>query len=565
MNGLLNLYGTFLNMNPRMIPRISIIIRTLNEERYLRKLLEGIKGQLINDKIEVILIDSGSEDNTLKIASENNCKIFKIKREEFSFGRSLNLGCEKALGDIFVFISGHCVPCDNKWLEKLVDPIKKGVVDYSYGRQVGGPKTYFSENKIFEKYFPRTSQIPQNGFFCNNANSSLRKEIWLKHRFNESLTGLEDMYLAKKIVQRGGRIGYVSDAVIYHYHNENWQQVKRRFEREAIALNIICPEITINKRHVFKYIFSSIVNDTLSLKIKEFSYKNFKEIFFYRINQYLGSHKGNKINRNISDSIRDSYFYPSGEKGQPFSTNLNCRESKEINKINKNNDQKFEIIALLPMKKNSSRVVGKNFKNFSGKPLFYWVLETLLEVELIDQIIINTDAMDILENHRITNRDKILIRNRAKNICGDSVSMNKVLEDDIKNSKGKIYFMTHTTNPLLSYSTIVNALNIFKKKFAKGEIDSLFSVNKIQTRFYRNDGSPINHNPKKLIPTQELESWYEENSNFYIFTPESFKKNNSRIGNKPYLYVSPKNESIDIDEEEDWNIAEELMFSRINR
>ena len=109
-----------------------------------------------------------------------------------------------------------------------------------------------------------------------------------------------------------------------------------------------------------------------------------------------------------------------------MSTNLNYQESKEIKKINENNDEKFEIIALLPMKKNSSRVVGKNFKNFSGKPLFYWILETLLEVELIDQIIINTDAVDILENHRITNREKILIRNREKNICGDSVSMNKV-------------------------------------------------------------------------------------------------------------------------------------------
>ena len=149
MNGLLNSFGTFLNMNPKIIPRISIIIRTLNEERYLKQLLEGIKGQIIKEKIEVILIDSGSDDNTLKIASENNCKILKIKREEFSFGRSLNFGCEEALGDFFVFISGHCVPCNNKWLEKLVDPIINGEVDYSYGRQVGGPETYLSEKSKY--------------------------------------------------------------------------------------------------------------------------------------------------------------------------------------------------------------------------------------------------------------------------------------------------------------------------------------------------------------------------------------------------------------------------------
>ena len=564
MNGLLNLFGTFLNMN-KITPRISIIIRTLNEERYLKQLLEGIKAQKIKEKIEVIVIDSGSEDNTLKIAQKHNSRIFHIKREEFSFGRSLNFGCKNAVGDYLVFISGHCVPYNKNWLQKLINPLLNNQIDYTYGRQIGGPQTYWSENKIFEKYFPRNSQIPQNGFFCNNANSALKKEIWVKHRFNESLTGLEDMYLAKKIVQRGGRIGYVSDAIIYHYHHENWRQVRRRFEREAIALNLICPEIIINKKHVINYIFSSIFNDILSLKIKELSYKNFKEIFFYRINQYLGSYLGNKNNRKITDNIRDSYFYPSCEKGQPLRNKLINNEPETKKKINKKKDKKYEIIALLPMKKNSSRVVGKNFKNFSGKPLFYWVLETLLEVELIDKIIINTDALDILHKHKIMNKEKILIRERPKNICGDSISMNKVIEDDLKNSEGKIYFMTHSTNPLLSYSTIFNAINIFKTKLAKGEIDSLFSVNKIQTRFYRNDGSPVNHNPQDLVPTQELESWYEENSNFYIFTPESFRKNNSRIGSKPYLYVSPKNESIDIDEEEDWNIAEELMFSRINR
>ena len=553
----------------KLLPQISIIIRTLNEERYLNLLLEAINNQIINKRYEIVLIDSGSEDNTLNIALKHRCRILKIKKEEFSFGRSLNIACKESYGEYLVFISGHCVPVDQSWLQNLINPLLNNQADYTYGKQLGGKRTYLSEKRIFEKYFPDNDQIPQNGFYCNNANSAIRKVIWEKHLFNESLTGLEDMYLAKKILQRGGIIGYVSNSIIYHYHHENWSQVRRRFEREAIALNIICPEITIHKRHLLKYILSSVMKDILSLKIKELSFKNIKEVLFYRTSQYVGSYVGNRSNRNITDLMRDSYFYPSSEKGQPLVNKINKTDIKEnkiqINKIKKNQNNELEIIALLPMKKNSSRVKGKNFKNFSGKPLFYWILETLLEVELIDQIVINTDATEILKKHKITNNKKILIRKRSKDICGDSVSMNKVIENDIENSSGKIYFMTHTTNPLLSYSTIMNAIKLFKTKSLKKEIDSLFSVNKIQTRFYKNDGTPINHDPDKLIPTQELEAWFEENSNFYIFTPDSFKDNNSRIGKKPFLYVSPKIESIDIDEEEDWTIAEELMFSKVSR
>ena len=552
-------------MESKKITSVSIIIRTLNEERYLSKLLESINNQKVNQRFEVILIDSGSTDKTLEIASKFKCRIMYIKKEEFSFGRSLNLACEQAFGDYLVFISGHCVPFDNNWLQKLINPLLNNEVDYIYGRQIGGQVTYWSEQKIFEKYFPKESQIPQRGFYCNNANSALKKTIWEKHGFNETLTGLEDMFLAKKIIQRGGRIGYVAESIIYHYHHETWSQVKRRFEREALALNIICPEITINKRNTVKYIFSSISKDIASLRIKELNFKNLQEIFLYRVNQYLGSYLGNKINRKITDSMRESYFYPSSEKGIPLSIKFSEEKVKKLSSIDKNLNKKNEIIALLPMKKNSTRVIGKNFKNFSGKPLFYWILETLLEVEIIDKIIINTDAIELLQNHQIINNEKIILRKRPLNLCGDEVSMNKVIEDDIKNFNGKIYFMTHTTNPLLSYKTILKSIQVFKSKHHKGEIDSLFSVNKMQTRFYRFDGSPVNHDPKNLIPTQNLESWYEENSNFYIFTTESFNRNKSRIGDKPYLFVSPKSESIDIDEKEDWNFAEELMFSKIYR
>lgn len=214
-----------------------------------------------------------------------------------------------------------------------------------------------------------------------------------------------------------------------------------------------------------------------------------------------------------------------------------------------------KVVALLPIKANSERVKGKNFRMLSGKPLFKWILDTLLSIQEIDQIVINTDARYLFEECGLEEDEKVLLRDRKKEIQGDSVSMNLVLEDDINSINADIYLMTHATNPLLGAKTIRNALNRF---IASDQNDSLFSVGRVQTRFYRDDMSPVNHDPDHLIPTQSLEPWYEENSCLYIFTVESFRKTKARIGEKPIMFVTPRLESVDIDEEDDWVVAEAL-------
>ncbi|MCI0504634.1 MAG: acylneuraminate cytidylyltransferase family protein [Gammaproteobacteria bacterium] len=207
------------------------------------------------------------------------------------------------------------------------------------------------------------------------------------------------------------------------------------------------------------------------------------------------------------------------------------------------------------MKAHSERVKGKNFRDFSGKPLFRWILDTLLSVDEIDLVVINTDARQILAEHGLVAANKVLIRDRKPDICGDLVSMNRVLADDVANIVADIYLMTHTTNPLLSADTIRGALNAFLQAQTAGKADSLFTVDKIQTRFYRVDGTPVNHDPENLVRTQDLEPWYEENSNLYIFTRDSFAKTNARIGKQPMMYETPRLESIDIDDQYDWDLA----------
>ena len=213
------------------------------------------------------------------------------------------------------------------------------------------------------------------------------------------------------------------------------------------------------------------------------------------------------------------------------------------------------ITALLPMKANSERVPGKNFREFCGKPLFKWMLDSLLEVTEIDRVIINTDAEHILAEFGIVDSDRISIRHRKASLCGDLVSMNLVISDDVANISSDIYLMTHTTNPLVSVSTIRDAIKVFLENQAIGGVDSLFTVNKIQSRFYRKDGSAINHDPANLLRTQDLEPWFEENSNIYLFTEESFKKTGARIGKSPIMFEVPQFESIDIDTPDDWDFA----------
>ncbi|WP_417698673.1 glycosyltransferase [Psychromonas sp.] len=289
---------------------VSIVIRTLNEEKHLVELLEAIKLQDDSQfNIETVIIDSGSTDNTLSIAEQFSCRITYIRKEDFTFGRSLNDGCDFANGDYLVFISGHCIPVDKYWVTNLVKPLLKDC-SYTYGRQIGRDTTKFSERQLFDKYFPEESRIPQIGFFCNNANSAIRRDAWLAHRFNEELTGCEDMYLAKLLVDSGKRLGYVAEAPVYHIHDETWDKIKIRYEREAIALQQIMPQIHVRFIDMLRYIIVGFIKDARSALKQHILLKELKSILLFRTSQYYGAYVGNKSHRQLSQNMKYKYFYP---------------------------------------------------------------------------------------------------------------------------------------------------------------------------------------------------------------------------------------------------------------
>lgn len=228
-----------------------------------------------------------------------------------------------------------------------------------------------------------------------------------------------------------------------------------------------------------------------------------------------------------------------------------------VKKINTNKEMK--IVALLPMKGNSERVPNKNLKDFSGKPLYHRVMETLLSSSYINYVVVNTDSEAIKSDISKNFDDRVIVIDRPEEIIGDFVSMNTVIDCDINSVDADIYLQTHSTNPLLKKKSVDEAIEKMIALLPKKVYDSIFSVTKMQTRLYKSDGTAFNHNPEELLRTQDLEPLFEENSNFYIFTKESFSNSGKkRIGLKPFMFEIDKIEAVDIDEPQDFVIAESL-------
>lgn len=289
---------------------VSIVIRTYNEEKHLRELLQAISNQKSSHTIETVIVDSGSTDKTLEIAKSFGVTLVHILKSDFTFGRSLNYGCQAAKGEFLAFVSGHCVPENDQWIANLVKPFENPEIAMTYGRQIGTAETKFSEHQIFSKYFPEYDKIPQEGFFSNNANSAIRKALWKEVPFDEELTGLEDMHWSKEMCNRGFKIAYCSKASVYHIHKERWKQVKIRYEREAIALQAIMPEIHLSFWDFIRYIIAGVFSDISRALEQKKLWGNFFSILAFRACQYYGSYRGNHEHRKLSRHRKETYFYP---------------------------------------------------------------------------------------------------------------------------------------------------------------------------------------------------------------------------------------------------------------
>jgi len=220
-----------------------------------------------------------------------------------------------------------------------------------------------------------------------------------------------------------------------------------------------------------------------------------------------------------------------------------------------------KVTALVPMKGNSERVPNKNIRLLSGKPVCHWILEALSRSKYVDEIIINTDSDKIKEI--VLAFELVKVIDRPDYLIGDKVSIQPLIAHDIEYAQNEIIFQTHSTNPLLKTETIDAAIEAYFEN--NEEHDALFSVTPVQQRFYFKNGKAVNHNPQHLIQTQLLDPLYHENSCIYIFSRESNRKVQNRLGNNPYYFEMNHLEAADIDEWHDFLWAEFLINQNKNK
>lgn len=306
--------------------KCSIIIRAFNEDKHIGKLIQGIKNQQTDAEIEIILVDSGSTDKTVEIAKGEGAVIVSIKPEEFSFGYALNIGCERATGDILFFASAHVYPIYTNWIQKMLKPFDKQNVALVYGRQVGDENSKYSEKRLLAKWFPPTSNYNQLYPFCNNANTAIRRSIWSEQHYDETLTGLEDLAWAEKILDKGFNLVYEAEAVIVHVHEETPKKIFNRYFREAIAFKRIRPYARFSFFDFLYLSFTNILSDYYySIKDMVF-FKNLIDIPVFRILQFYGTWKGYHHSGNMDNSLRTRFYYPNKFLRKQKSTNIDANK-----------------------------------------------------------------------------------------------------------------------------------------------------------------------------------------------------------------------------------------------
>jgi rhamnosyltransferase len=289
--------------------RVALIIRCHNEEAHIGRLLTGALHQTrVPD--EIILVDSGSTDATVSIASAFPTKIIAIPPEDFSFGRALNVGLAASESDFAVFASAHVYPVYDSWIEQLVRPFADPKIALTYGRQQAPSDGRFSEQQLLTRWFPSRSVTRQRDPFCNNANAAIRRAVWEKLPYDEQLTGLEDLEWAKRALDLGYERSYVAEAPIVHVHDESTRQVVNRYRREAIAHKQIYDEHGMPLTTAVRLGVANIVGDSRDARRRGVLATQLPDIVRFRSAQFYGTYRGFRQRGPVTELLRQRFYYP---------------------------------------------------------------------------------------------------------------------------------------------------------------------------------------------------------------------------------------------------------------
>lgn len=286
---------------------VSIIIRTKNEEKWIKHCLTMIFAQSYKD-FEVIIVDNLSDDNTLNIV-----KRFPVKKiisiDDFKPGKAINDGVGVSTGKFIVCLSAHCIPKNKDWLQILIQNfVKNTKLAGVYGRQLPVSFTGDVDKRDLLIVFGKDKRVQKKDYFFHNANSMIRKDIWEKYKFDENVSNIEDRVWGKKIIESGYQIIYEPDAPVYHHHGlhqgnatlraKGVVSVIEKVDNDALyeLPNSMKPE-NVNVAAIIP-ITSKILNDKRKLKLFKKTCQNVNKSKFIK-NIYVVSYEKLKMPNNF--------------------------------------------------------------------------------------------------------------------------------------------------------------------------------------------------------------------------------------------------------------------------
>jgi glycosyltransferase involved in cell wall biosynthesis len=218
---------------------ISVIVRARNEALWLDRCLRALNNQ--SRTCEIILVDNESTDDTRSIAKRWNTEIVDINTADFTFGRALNVGIDEASHEVIAIISAHCVPVDELWADFIAIHLEEDNPNICgvYGRQEPLPETSDVDSRDLWTTFRNERLVQEVDYFFHNANSAIRKSLWLETPFDELINGVEDRAWAKTMITKGFQITYEPHARVYHHHGIHHGRNEGRARRVAHAIKYV--------------------------------------------------------------------------------------------------------------------------------------------------------------------------------------------------------------------------------------------------------------------------------------------------------------------------------------
>lgn len=235
--------------------KISVIIPTKNGGAVFANLLRAIDQQRSNNDIEIMVVDSGSRDNTVSMARKFGATVIAIPACEFSHGRSRNIGATAANGSYLVFCNQDIAPANDLWLKNLLAPLEEPQVGGSYSRQIAPSGAPRQEQLFLRHFYPEENKMnsfemtknrgPEEVVLFSTVSGALRSCLWKTFRFDESVVMSEDQEIAYRMLLAGHLIAYQADSVVYHYHDYSLQNLFRRFFDSGWSMTYL-PELRVN-------------------------------------------------------------------------------------------------------------------------------------------------------------------------------------------------------------------------------------------------------------------------------------------------------------------------------